>query len=249
MLTKPLTVMRICLPVLLLLTAMWTTSGFGQQEEVEEDIPITEQELLELEMEAAEEELMPPDDIPPDAPDPEMDIELPRSQPRPYRPQVQGTRGVSSLEPGLDENLGPGTIEVTDVRNVTYFDGQISVEFRKVPAGEALEEIGALAGFKVITDDAIKRRTLSVRFSGQPLEKGLTRIIRLLEAANYRYYYTDDGALDTVVVTATTQSIGDEPVRGPAATSPVSNPVRRPATPSVNRPSSSRRRLLRTPTR
>jgi len=92
--------------------------------------------------------------------------------------------------------------EVTGIRNVTYLDKLLSVEFKGVPAGEALAEIGRLAGFEVVTDEILRNTPLTIRFESQPLEKGLTRIIRRLETRNYRYSFSDEGALETVVVMA-----------------------------------------------
>jgi len=168
-----------------------------------------------------------------------------RRRPAPAPAAQAPIRVDPALAPAVDGELAPDSIEVLDVRNVTYFDGQISVEFKKVPAGEALEEIGALAGFAVITDAAIGKKPLSVRFNDQPLEKGLTRIIRLIEAGNYRYYYNDEGRLETVVVTASSQSISEEPTRRPATANRTPARSGSPERPPTTRPPSTRRRQLR----
>lgn len=192
------------------------------QDPAEEDLPLTEQELIEMETGIDPElDVVPPDIpeesvVPPDAPI------APVTPRRPYLAPRPAPRLDPALEPPVPVNeLVPGTIEITEVRNVSFFDGEISVDFRNVPAGEALEEIGRLAGFKVVTDEAFKKKALSIRFSKQPLEKGLTRIIRLLEAGNYRYFYTEQGTLESVVVTGTAQPVATQPAQGtPAASRP-----------------------------
>jgi len=201
-----------------------------------------------------EEEVIPEEE---DVPVPEADEPLPEDEdqvmdpdgrrPSHTTPPTAGQRRPveSTLAPET-EDLLPGEIEVTDIRNVSYSDGRISVEFRKVPAGEALEEIGHLAGFEVVTDEAFKNRLLTIRFSNQPLEKGLTRIIRLLEAGNYRYYYTDEGALKTVIVTASTQPLSaqsEEDAPNVSRTRAIARP------PTVNRAPNVRAPSTRTITR
>ena len=143
------------------------------------------------------------------------------------------------------EALGQGIsdkIEVTDVRNVSYFDGLLTVDFRDQPAEEALSEIAGLAGFTLKIDQATRDRRLSVRFKDLPLEKALNRIIRLLQAANFRFSYDENGRVSEVIIQSGPQTVTSPGAsRPPARGSAVSTPP--PDTGQNRRPSSRRRRV------
>lgn len=158
-----------------------------------------------------------------------------------------GNQENHELDPAIDigafENGIADDIEVNDVRNASYFDGLLTVNFRDEPAGGALSEIADLAGFTLKIDQATQDRRLSVRFSELPLEKALDRIIGLLETGNFRFSYDDKGQISEVIIEAGPQSGAGPAVsrppaqRGPAVSAP------RPNTSPGSRPSSRRRRV------
>lgn len=147
------------------------------------------------------------------------------------------TIDVDALGEGISDK-----IEVTDVRNVSYFDGLLSVDFRDQPAEEALSEIARLTGFTLKIDEATRNRRLSVRFRDQPLEKALNRVIRLLQAENFRFTYDKNGRVSEVIIqsgpqTVTSPSASKPPARGSAVSTPPPDAAAR------RRPSSRRRRV------
>jgi hypothetical protein len=82
------------------------------------------------------------------------------------------------------------------VREVEVRDALLSVELLDAPLTDVIDRIARAGGFAVeyASRDAV-RGSVSTRFSGVPIERGLKRIFALADVDNYFIHYGDRGEI------------------------------------------------------
>jgi len=104
-------------------------------------------------------------------------------------------------------------------------DGLLSVELESAPAQEVFRAIAEQGGFEVRLDRSLLRRLLTARFERLPLDKGLERLIGLLQTDNYWIEFLGDRVERVEVLAATglreVQDFRPAPVAKPSEAAPI----------------------------
>lgn len=99
----------------------------------------------------------------------------------------------------MDEFVSPPE----PVINVELAGGLLSVGLENAPFGKVMTEIANRAGFEVEIAKSIGAKTLTTRFEGIDLKRGILRILSLIGQRTYFMHYDKQGAIKKIEVYAT----------------------------------------------
>jgi len=114
--------------------------------------------------------------------------------------------GAGPATPGVEKPESPSggivdeRVESVSLGDIHVEDGRLWVDVKDMPAPELFAEIGAAAGFEARVDRAYGERKITVRFSRVPIERALSRLVRLLDTKNFRVNYGPDGTISRLEV-------------------------------------------------
>jgi len=98
-----------------------------------------------------------------------------------------GAHGAAGQEPLADR------VETVALSDIAAHDGRLWVDVKDYPVEEFFVSVGEAAGFEARIDRGYAERTITVRFNAVPLDRAISRLVRLLDTKNYRLSYDDDG--------------------------------------------------------
>ena len=84
------------------------------------------------------------------------------------------------------------------VLNVAVTNGRLTVELVNVDFGTAIREVGGKAGFVVEGSGEVFSRKLDTKFADIEIERGVTRLLSLVNEKNYMVYYSPGGAISKI---------------------------------------------------
>ncbi len=81
------------------------------------------------------------------------------------------------------------------ISSVTVEDGKLSVDLVDADLGNVMNEIGAKMHFEVTISGGIYGKKISTKFTGLDVERGIERLLSLVQEHNYLIYYDAAGKL------------------------------------------------------
>ncbi len=140
----------------------------------------------------------------------------------PQPPPVEG-----KSEPAQPEQPEPPM----RILNIDVTDGRLSVELVNVDFGSAIREVGGKAGFVVQGAGEVFSRKLDTKFSNIEIERGVTRLLSLVNEKNYMLYYSPEGAITKLDIYSSVGSPSPSPLQPsrppfPSRPRPIARPMR-----------------------
>ncbi len=124
-------------------------------------------------------------------------------------------------------NSGPLLVEMDN--------GLLTVKAREESLGRIMDMISMKTGIDILVSPEVSNRTLSTDFSKMELQKGVQRLLSLLNMKNYFIYYGADGSINKIEIHGeTVEAEKSSPARQPRRR-PTVNRRRRPVRPQTRR--------------
>ena len=83
---------------------------------------------------------------------------------------------------------------------IDYRDGEISVDFERMPVRFALRAIQARTGFQIVVPATTEAKVVSLRLDRQPLEPAVRSLISTIGYRNFAVMYDENGRPNRAVV-------------------------------------------------
>jgi hypothetical protein len=101
------------------------------------------------------------------------------------------------------------------VLNIDVKNGHMSVELSNVDFGTAIRAIAGKAGFKIEGSGPVFSRKLNTKFSNIEIERGVTRLLSLVQESNYMLHFNTGGAISSLEIFPATGGAASPGVRQP----------------------------------
>ena len=111
-------------------------------------------------------------------------------------PKLQGTETVPSSQESQELKPEPPK----SVINVEIKDDLLSVELANVDFRAAISAVADKAGFKIEGTGEVFSRKLNTRFTDIEIERGVLRLLSLVQESNYMLYYDTKGLIITLKI-------------------------------------------------
>lgn len=146
--------------------------------------------------------------------------------------QEPAQKAVTTTVP---ETIGEAPRPAEKVVNVEVTDGLLSIELVDADFGEVMKAIAEQTGIKVTMSGDVQSRKLNTRFRGIEIERGIVRIMTLINEKNYTLKYDTTGKVEMIeiyAISAPAASPGKTPskpdaskARTPAPPAPIRTPA------------------------
>jgi hypothetical protein len=107
--------------------------------------------------------------------------------------------------------------------SITVEDGKLSVDLVDADLGNVMNEIGSKMHFEVIIRGSIYGKRISTKFAGLDVERGIERLLSLVQEHNYLIHYDAAGKLSRLELYPPTPVSAIQPAIG----NPTPEPYRR----------------------
>jgi len=84
--------------------------------------------------------------------------------------------------------------------NIDVKNGQLSVELENIAFGTAIRAVAEKAGFKVEGSGEVFNRKLNTKFTNIEIERGVTRLLSLVNESNYMLHYNTGGSISSLEI-------------------------------------------------
>ena len=146
--------------------------------------------------------------------------------------QPQGWPGGGDEEQAIqpEQPAPPKQIMNIDVKN-----GNLTVELANIAFGTAIRAVAEKAGFRVEGSGDVFNRKLNTKFANIEIERGVTRLLSLVNESNYMLHYATGGSISRLEILPT--AAGGSPAPGirqpsrpqiPPRPQPVPQPLQQP---------------------
>ena len=125
---------------------------------------------------------------------------------------VPAYAGTPDVAAGASES--PPAQETKPLSRIEFSGGRLSVELVDAGFGDVMKEIAAQSGIKVEISGGVSGKKLTTSFKGLDLERGIARLLSLVQEKNYLVRYDSAGAVSKVEIYGTAAPSG---TAGPAA--------------------------------
>jgi|Deesub1362A_J573_1020465.scaffolds.fasta_scaffold00013_134 hypothetical protein len=105
---------------------------------------------------------------------------------------------------GLLASLSYG--QTNGTLHININNDRLSVELENVAFGRVLTEIAMKAGFQVDISSDVYEKKLSTRFKDMDIQRGIRRLLSLINEKNYFIYYDSEGSIRKLEVYSTASS-------------------------------------------
>ena len=135
----------------------------------------------------------------------------------------------------------PQAEEAKPLFRIAFADGRLSVELVDAGFGDVMKAIAAKSGIKVEISSGVYAKKVTTSFRGLGLERGLSRLLALVQEKNYLIRYDSAGAVSKVEIYGS--GTAPSATAGPDAAAP----AERRAVPASTVPAGSMPRIRKNP--
>ncbi|MBI5101847.1 MAG: hypothetical protein HZB33_08460 [Nitrospirae bacterium] len=138
-----------------------------------------------------------------------------------------------AVTPAVPETAEGAPRPAEKVVNVEISDGLLSIELVDADFGDVMKAIAEQSGIKVTMSGDVQSRKLNTRFRGIELERGIVRIMTLINEKNYTLKYDTTGKVEMIEIYAIA---APAPAPGKSTGRPDASKARTPAPAATVRP-------------
>jgi len=130
------------------------------------------------------------------------------------------------------------------VMNIDVKNGHLSVELANTAFGTAIRAVAEKAGFRVEGSGEVFNRKVNTKFTNIEIERGVTRLLSLVNESNYMLHYAANGSISSLEILPTAAGGAASPgIRQPSRSQIPSRPQPIPQPSPGESPSGSPRQI------